>query len=187
MSALAVPYSCAPDLIEPVIGFRQWDVRGGQLYSPFHGDLWEDVELHACCQLGTHDAADVPAEDCACGVYAYYAQPPRSAAATRQLVTGAVMMSGQMQLHGSGMRASRARIVELALPLTNGPKRRQLVAAAAYLEVPVVPARQLKRVAARHGAPLPSALRPPRTPLPWECPMGAARVDGRRSVFRQGR
>jgi len=180
MSALAVPTSCAPDLIEPVIGFRQWNVRGDRLYSPFHGDLWEDVELHASCQLRTHDAADVPAEDCTCGVYAYYQQPPRSAAATRELVTGVIVMSGQMQLHGGGMRAAHARIVGLALPFTNGPKRGRLLAAAAYLEVPVVPPRRLKGVAARHGAPLPPALRPPRTPLPWECPMGVARTNGRR-------
>jgi hypothetical protein len=137
MSSLAVPASFAPDLIEPVIGFRQWNVCGDRLYSPFHGDLWEETDLHANCELGTHDAFDVPAPNCQCGVYAYYDSPPRSAATTRQLVTGAVVMWGQLQLHGAGMRASQARIVALALPLTNGSKRRRLVAAAAYLEVPV--------------------------------------------------
>lgn len=92
MSALAVPTSSAPDLIDPVIGYRQWSVCQSRLYSPFHGELWEDVELHASCVLGTHDAVDVPAAHCTCGVYAYYDPPPRSAATTRWLVTGAVVI-----------------------------------------------------------------------------------------------
>lgn len=178
MSALAVPRSSAPDLIEPVIGYRQWSVCASRLYSPFHGELWEDVELHASCVLGTHDAVDVPAQECTCGVYAYYDPPPRSAATPRQLVTGAVVMWGHLQLHGSGMRASHARIVALALPLTKGPKRRRLNAAAAYLEVPVVPLRQIKLVASGYGAAAPLAPRPSRTPLPWQSPMGMARTSG---------
>jgi hypothetical protein len=174
-----------PDLIEPVIGYRQWSVRGDRLYSPFHGDVWDDVELAATCELGEHNPSDVPAPGCECGVYAYYDQPPRSSAATRDLVIGAVVLWGQMQLHGAGMRASQARIVGLALPPTNGTKRRRLVEVAAYLEVPAVPFQRLKAVAGGFGAPTPAAMRPPRTPLPWECPFGAARVAGRLAGFAQ--
>ena len=178
MSTLAPPASSAPDLIEAVIGYRQWSVRGGRLYSPFHGDLWEDVELRGSCVLGTHDAADVPVAHCTCGVYAYYEPPPRSAATARRLITGAVVMWGHLQLHGSGMRASCARVVGLALPLTNGTKRRRVDAAAAYLEVPAVPLQQIKLVASGYGAPAPLALRPRRTPSPWQSPMGTARTSG---------
>jgi hypothetical protein len=185
MSALEAALRPVPDLIEPVIGFRQWSVRGDWLYSPFHGDIWEDVELTASCECGEHDPADVPASDCECGVYAYYDQPPRSASATRELVIGAVVLWGQMQLHGAGMRASHARIVGLALPPTNGAKRRRLVGAAAYLEVPAVPFRQLNAVAGCYGAPTPTAIRPARTPLPWECPFGVARTSGRLAGFAQ--
>jgi hypothetical protein len=185
MSALEVPTGPVPDLLEPVIGFRQWSVRGDRLYSPFHGDVWADVKLAASCGCGTHDPADVPASGCECGVYAYYDQPPRSASATRDLVIGAVVLWGQMQLHGAGMRASYARIVGLALPPTNGAKRRRLIAAAAYLEVPAVPFRQLRAVADGYGAPTPAAMRPTRTPLPWECPFGMARASGRLTGFAQ--
>jgi hypothetical protein len=178
MSALEDLTGPVPDLVEPVLGFRQWSVRDDRLYSPFHGDVWEDVELAATCRSGSHDAADVPALGCECGVYAYYDQPPRSASATRELVIGAVVLWGQMHLYGAGMRASHARIVGLALPPTHGPKRRRLVAAAAYLEVPAVPFRQLKAVAGSSGAPTPAAMRPARTPLPWACPFGEARVAG---------
>jgi hypothetical protein len=185
MSALKVPAEPVPDLIDPVIGYRLWSVRGDRLYSPFHGDIWDDVELAARCESTAHDLADVPAPGCGCGLYAYYDQPPRSSAATRDLVIGAVVLWGQMQLHSAGMRASHARIVGLALPPTNATKRRQLVAAAAYLEVPAVPFRRLKAVADGFGAPTPAAMRPPRTPLPWECPFGAARVAGRLAGFAQ--
>jgi hypothetical protein len=178
-----VPTGPVPDLVEPVIGFRQWSVRGDRLYSPFHGDVWDDVELAASCESGTHHPTDVPAPGCECGVYAYYDQPPRSASATRDLVIGAVALWGQMRLHGAGMRASHARIVGLVLPPTNGAKRRRLVAAAAYLEVPAVPFRRLEAVAGGYGAPTPAAMRPPRTPLPWECPLGEARVSGRLAAF----
>jgi hypothetical protein len=174
-----------PDLIEPLVGFRHWSVHGDRLHSPFHGDRWDDVELQARCEAGAHDRADVPAPDCKCGVYAYYDQPPRSSAATKDLVIGAVVLWGQVQLHGAGMRASHARIIGLALPAISGVKRRQLLAAGAYLEVPVVPFRQLKEVVARCGAPAPVAMRPPRTPLPWECPFGVARVSGRLAGFVQ--
>ena len=185
MSALDGGTTSLPDLIEPVVGFRQWTVRGDRLHSPFQGDVWDDVELAASCECGTHDPGDVPAPDCECGVYAYYDQPPRSSAATRDLVIGAVVLWGDMQLHGAGMRASHARIVGLALPPTNGAKRRRLVAAAAYLEVPAVPFRQLKAVARDHGAPTPVAMRPPRAPLPWECPFGLERASGRLAGFAQ--
>jgi hypothetical protein len=190
MSAPGVLAGAAPDLVDPVLGFRLWSVRGDRLYSPFRGAIWEDVELAASCECGAHDLADVPASDCECGVYAYYEQPPRSAAATRDLVAGAVVLWGQMQLHSGGMRASHARIVGLVVPPTNGAKRRQLMAAAAYLEVPAVPFRELKTVASRSGAPMPAALRPPRIPLPWGCPLpsvspiGNARLGGRSLMSR---
>jgi hypothetical protein len=136
-----------------VIGFRQWNIRDDRLHSPFRGDVWDDVELHANCERRTDDPADAPAADCECGVYAYYDQPPRSSAARRDLVIGAVVVSGQIQLHGAGMRASHARIVGLALPPTSGARRRRLLAAAAYLEVPVVAFRQLKAIAVAAARP----------------------------------
>src|SRR3984957_8779190 len=168
----------ALDLIEPVVGFRQWSVHGDRLHSPFCGDVWEDLELHASCPLGTHDPCEVPATNCSCGVYAYYEQPPRSSAATRDLVIGVIAVWGQLELHSGGMRASHARIVGLALPLSRGRKRQMLVKAANWLEVPAVPHRRLRRIAAHAGAAVPVALRPPRTRLPLNGPSGLARSGG---------
>lgn len=155
------------------------------MYSPFKDDVWEDIEFRAVCRLGAHDPRDVPATECSCGVYAYYDLPPRSSAATRDLVVGAVAVWGALELHASGMRASHARILGLALPPTRGRKRGALIAAAHYLEVPAVSFRQLRRLASRVGvAPAPS-LRPARAPLPWECPMGLARSGAQPRVARQ--
>ena len=179
MSIREAATELAPDLIAPVVGYRLWTVHGDRLYSPFRGDVWDDVELRARCLLGTHDPSDVPATDCNCGVYAYYDQPPRSSAVSRNLVIGAVAVWGQLELHGAGMRVSHARILALAQPPTTGRKRRMLVAAANYLEVPAVSFRQLRRVAQKIGSPAPRCLRPPRTPLPWECPLGVARTSAR--------
>jgi hypothetical protein len=109
----------APDLIEPVIGYRQWRLREDRLRSPFRDETWEGAELHADCD------------------------------------------------HGHGADASHARIVGLALPPTHGRKRRRLLMAAAYPEVPAVPFRGLRALAAQHGHELPASLRPRRR-LPWD-------------------
>jgi hypothetical protein len=163
----------APDLIEPVVGFRQWRLHGDRLYSPQRKVVWDDAVMHASCQSCAHDPDQIPAHGCAGGIYAYYEQIPRSVSARRHLVAGAVVLWGTVELHGGGMRGSHARIVALILPPIRGPKRRGLIAAAAYLEVPVMPFRKLKAVGVGSGSAAPKTLRPPRTPLPWEPAMGS--------------
>jgi hypothetical protein len=155
----------APDLIEPVIGYRQWRLREDRLCSPFRDETWEDVELHAGCDHG-HSADEIPVAGCGCGVYAFYDQPPRSASPAPDLVAGAVVLWGALQLHGGGMRASHARIVGLALPPPTVASARLLIAAD-YLEVPAVPFRGLRALAAQHGHELTASLRPRRR-LPWD-------------------
>jgi hypothetical protein len=157
----------APDLIEPVLGFRQWAILQGALRSPLSGVPWETAELHASCAAGVHDPTQAPVASCSCGVYAYYDLSPRTAsAATADLVAGAVVLWGRLELHTGGMRASHARIVGLALPLSRGRKRARLLAAAERLSVPAVPHRQLAGIAGRHGGALPRSLRPSRQRLP---------------------
>lgn len=80
---------------------------------------------------------------------------------TPELVTGAVALWGQIELHAHGMRAQHAMIVALALPFSRGPKRRRLLEAARGLEVPAVPARRLTATALEHGDIIPPRMRPP--------------------------
>jgi hypothetical protein len=153
----------APDLIVPVVGFRQWRLASGGLTSMYDGRLWRDACFTAACDRG-HSPEEVPAKDCSCGVYAYYAPCPRTAsAATPDLIGGAVVVWGRIEAHIYGMRGKHARIVALELPLSRGRKRRAVIDAAERIGVPAVPHRSLKAVALEHGAVLQPALRPKKT------------------------
>jgi hypothetical protein len=149
----------APDLVRAVVGFRQWRLRGSELWSLRADDRWGRGMRTATCLAGDHRA---PQNGCTCGFYAWYAPPPRTAsAATSDLLGGAVVLWGQVELHAHGMRAEHAMVVALALPLSWGSKHRRIVAAAAALEVPAVPARRLVRTALEHGELIPKSMRPP--------------------------
>jgi hypothetical protein len=152
----------APDLIKAVIGFRQWRLRDSELWSLLTEDRWERGMQTAHCRNPERRHEIAPQNGCTCGFYAWYSPPPRGAsAATADLVSGAVALWGQVELHAHGMRAQHAMIVALALPFSRGSKRRRLLAAAEELEVPAVPARKLKAAALEHGELIPKAMRPP--------------------------
>jgi hypothetical protein len=158
--------SPAPDLIEPVVGYRQWRLGDELLRSMFAHAAWVGAELTAICKLGDHDPAIIPAKGCSCGIHAYYAPCPRTASVgTADLIGGAVVLRGTIELHATGMRGEHARIVALELPFSRGHKRRRVMEIGARMHVPVVPHRELRFVAAEHGSPLQRGLRPPRA---WE-------------------
>lgn len=151
----------APDLITAVIGFRQWRMRGIELWALRAPDRWRPGVQTAHCALdGSHGPE--PAKGCTCGIHAWYTPPPRGAsAATADLVAGAVALWGTIELHAHGMRAEHAMVVALALPFSRGSKRRRLLAAADALEVLAVPARKLKAAALEHGELMPGWMIPP--------------------------
>jgi len=152
----------APDLLEPVLGFRQWRLHDGGLWSPYSHVLWTTAEQRAHCSAGRHDAAAAPVNSCSCGIYAYYNPCPRTASAgTADFVGGVIAVWGRIELHATGLRASHARMVALELPLLRGVKYRRLLAAAERVGVPVVRRRHLRAVASEHGSPLPRSLQPP--------------------------
>lgn len=162
----------APDLCEPVIGFRHWRLVDGALRSMFSGTAWDVVQMTARCAAGRHDPAETPSPGCTCGIYAYYDPCPRTASAmTRDLVGGAVVVWGRLEAHAIGIRAEHARIVALHLPSNPSPKRRAVAHLAAQLGLPAVGHRRLRALALTQGQPLPAVLRPPRqrTPAidPW--------------------
>jgi hypothetical protein len=151
--------AAAPDLIRAIIGFRQWRLRDGGLWSLHANERWLRGLQTARC-LG-EDAHEAPQNECTCGYYAWYAPPPRTAsAATPDLVAGAVALWGRVELHAHGMRAQHAMVVALALPFSRGAKRERLLAIARELEVPAVPARKIKAVALEHGDLIPRRMRP---------------------------
>lgn len=163
MNTLEHADGVAPDLIVPIVGFRQWRLGDGVLTSMYDAGLWPEASITARCDRG-HAEVDVPAKDCTCGVYAYYDPCPRTAsAATPDLIGGAVVIWGRIEAHQYGMRGKNARIVALELPLSRGRKRRAVIEAAERLGVPAVPHRSLKAIALQHGAVLQPSLRPKKT------------------------
>jgi hypothetical protein len=152
----------APDLIEPVIGFRQWRMAEEGLLSIASDEIWREANLVARCLVGRHPQEASPVSACSCGVYAWYEPCPRTASApTRDYVAGAVILWGPIELHATGMRAQHCRIVALALPLSRWGKRDRVVDVARRLGVPAVRHRDLKTAARQHGAPVGVELRPP--------------------------
>ena len=152
----------APDLIGTVIGFRQFAVRDGGLWSVLAPHLWtEGAHTAVCLAPSSHDEP-VPARHCTCGFYVRYTPPPRTASlTTADLVAGAMAVWGRIELHAHGMRAERGAVVALALPFSYGRKRRQVIAAALALGVPAVPARHLVAEGTKHGEMIPREMRPP--------------------------
>jgi hypothetical protein len=152
----------APDLVRPVVAFRQWRLTDDGLWSLRADEHWVRGALTAHCSAPVPHAGPAPQNGCTCGFYAWYVPRPRTAAAgTADLVNGAVTMWGLVELHAHGLRAQHAMVVALALPLTRGPKRRRVQAIARALEVEAVPARRLVGAALEHGDVIPKAMRPP--------------------------
>ena len=114
----------SPDLIEPVIGFRHWRMGKTGLLSTTCDEQWQQATMTARCRAGgdhSHPQQAAPASACSCGIHAWYTPCPRTASApTWDYVAGAVVLWGAIELHASGMRAQRCRIVALALPLSRG-------------------------------------------------------------------
>jgi hypothetical protein len=158
----------APDLIEPILGFRQWRLCGDSLLSAHCAEPWPSATLTARCLHGRHPGVPAPVPECCCGIYAWYRRTPRMASAgTADMVCGAIVMWGRVELHPIGMRGQYAQIVALALPLGRGSKRRALQRVAERLYVPVVPYSDVDDVAAAHGAPVPDFMKPRTERATW--------------------
>ena len=162
----------APDLIQPVVGFRKWLLVGDELLSPLARTSWGAAPMRARCMprpsgVGRNGhkvpphAGPAPDPDCACGLYALFAPHRLWGPQGPGLVPGAVVLWGRIEVHDGGMRAKCARIVALALPSFYSPSGKAAVRRVAErLGVEAVPARQLQAAAQRHGRPLPAALLP---------------------------
>ena len=151
------------DLIEPVIGFRQWRLADEGLLSLTADELWQTPTLQARCRLGGHPQEQSPTSHCSCGIYAWYGPCPRTAsAAARDIIAGAVMLWGAIELHVDGMRAQHCWIAALALPLSRWGKRDRVRGVAELLGVPAARHRHLWAEARVYGSPVPTELKPPR-------------------------
>jgi hypothetical protein len=158
------------DMVQPVIGYREWVLVGEELLSPLARTPWTAGTMQAECLPSCRGARGLwreasehlgpaPDPECVCGLYALFAPPKRGGRERLALVRGAVALWGRIELHQRGMRAEFARIVALALP----PSRRSQGAvreSAERLEVEAVPAKDLEAAALAYGRPLEPSLIP---------------------------
>jgi hypothetical protein len=163
--------SRAPDLIEPVVGFRRWRLVGERLTSPFIPLRWEEPVVHARCYPANRsllfgegwldEPHEAPHPDCRCGIYAWHELPSPGPVPDPDRVFGVVALWGRVEVHADGMRAQHARIAALGLPSSMGPAQTaRLQAIAARLGVSLAGEADLRRIALEHGSPLPATLLP---------------------------
>ena len=151
----------APDLVQPLIGYRLWRIGDDGLWSAYVDERWRRGVHTGVCLAGAAHRDAVPGHDCTCGIYAWYGRcRTLSWAATSHLVAGAVSLWGDVELHPFGMRARHAMIVSLVLPRRRGTKQRWIKDVAVDLDVEAVPARCLEAEALRHGSPVPAGMAP---------------------------
>jgi hypothetical protein len=153
----------APDLFEPIIGYRGWRYttsdRGVQLFAIGH--IWGDdsakndweggrsLWVTASCPYVLEPTHVVPDEECTCGFYAMksaddvagFGMASDSADSLEDegatgFVLGRVFLAGKVIEHAFGYRAERARIAELIPTTVDAGITRTL---ASRLELPVGP------------------------------------------------
>ena len=160
----------APDVTQPLVGYREWVLVGDELLSPLARIPWDGEPMQAECLPSCRGARGLwreasehegPAPDpgCACGIYALFTPPRKSGRDRLALVRGAVVLWGRIELHHRGMRAEFAQLVALAVPSS----RRSAKAVrdhAKRLGVQAVRANDLQPAALTHGRPLEPSLIP---------------------------
>ena len=153
----------APDLVQPVAGFRAWRVVDGALFSPYIPCRWDGPVMRAECypanrtlEFGRGWLAaphDPPHPDCRCGIYAYHRPGVQAYYGEFEWVDGIVAAWGRIEAHRDGLRAEHARLCALA-------RRPGAAAIAERLGVDLVVPDEMAAAAARYGAALPAALVP---------------------------
>jgi glycine cleavage system H lipoate-binding protein len=158
----------SPDYLEPLLGFRLWEIRDGILFGPAYDEPWAPGENVATCRQPTNHVA--PVDNCRCGFNAYHSRTPLASLYGKRYVAGAMAAWGDIETHKDGFRAERACVVTLCFELGDGPERRsQIDAVARRYGVEAVPRAMLHSYAAKFGRSL-VPLRPrnpaPTTPSP---------------------
>jgi len=160
----------APDLIEPIVGFRNWRIfrtgpACGQLCSPHFPVSWSAPTLRAECHrlrspedlLREQHAAPKPG--CGCGISAYHSPTGEFSKVDFRGVSGIVTVWGRIEVDSEGMRAEIARVEALAIYSRWGRPQREAVADVADdLGVEIVDLHELEAAAGDYGEPLPGAL-----------------------------
>jgi hypothetical protein len=162
--------SHAPDLIEPVVGFRNWRIlrtgpAHGELSSPYFPVAWsEPVQRAECRRWRTPEALlaarhTAPQPECGCGIRAYHEPTGDFSMVDYQAVSGIVTVWGRIEVGADEMRAELARVEALAMYSRWSRHQRDAVREVAVnLGADLVDLRELAAAATRYGAPPPGSL-----------------------------
>lgn len=147
----------APDLAEPLLGFRAWRLASDGALVPWSAGTagtWLAGDNTARCLAGGGARHAVPGHRCTCGLYALTDVRDPRLVPGREAV-GAVVAWGDVEAHRTGFRAQHARVVALARPVGAHPAHlARLERAAARYAVALVPWDGLEAEGLRHGRPL---------------------------------
>lgn len=160
----------APDLIEPIVGFRNWRIfrngpRDGELSSPYLPVSWTERVHRAECRRRRsaeellQEPHTAPSPGCGCGIRAYHAPTGDFSKVDFRAVSGIVTVWGAIEVDGEEMRAEVARVEALAL--YHRWNRNQLEAVrsiADELGTDLVDLRELGAAATRYGQGVPPSL-----------------------------
>jgi hypothetical protein len=153
MSERSGPPEHAPDLIEPLVGFRNWRVDGDALVSPYTPVAWREAVMCARCLADGHHRAPHPS--CGCGLSAYREPQTRFAIVDFRGVCGIVSLWGHVEAHADHVRAEYARVEALALYRGWSERQRAAVRAiAGDLRADLVDLWGQREAAAAYGVPL---------------------------------
>ncbi len=150
--------SPAPDLPFAVAGYRAWQLGPGGVLFPLAlpaAPPWESAVNRARCFAGRrHDAHEVPAPHCTCGLHALH-NPDDERLKLGQPAVGAIAAWGELEVYAAGFRAEYASVIALARhpSASTGPPARLREAACRY-GVRLVSLADLEAVASEFALPL---------------------------------
>ena len=161
----------APDLLEPVVGFRAWRIIEDRLYSPYIPVRWPERVHHARCYPANRallfgdgwleEPHGSPHPACKCGIYADHRPVTDRYFGEFDWAAGIVTVWGRVEVHADGLRAEHAEVRALAIKPGWSARRADGVRrVAAALGVPAVLEGDLEAVAGGLGAPIPPSLLP---------------------------
>lgn len=150
--------AAAPDLTEPIVGYRAWHVSSDGSLRPWSASAagaWVRGVNTAKCLVKPGVAGHVaPMRRCSCGLYALSNLRDRRLHADGQVV-GAIVAWGDIELHATGFRAEKAMIVALGVPMRCGPAHRErLRRASERYGVPLISMNVLPAAAGEYGRPV---------------------------------
>jgi hypothetical protein len=107
----------APDLIDPVVAFRNWRIVDGRLRSVYEPVFWLDPMQRADCRAEHrgHPPHDAPASGCTCGIYASHQPDYQFPTVDYRGVSGIITAWGNIEVHADGIRAEWVQVEALSI------------------------------------------------------------------------